>query len=51
MRLSVRTETAEMTGIIKATMMVLALKKWLLEMVTVLSLTDAALTAAMIQGW
>ena len=38
------TKTAEVTGIIKAIMMILALKEWLFE--TILSLTDAALTVA-----
>ena len=50
-RSSVGTETVKMTEIIEATVMVLALKKWLLKMMTVLSLADTALAAAMIQDW
>ena len=45
------TEMAGMTGIVEATVMVLAFKKWLLEAVTVLGLTGTALAAAMVQGW
>ena len=49
MRSSAGTETAEMTGIVEATVMILTSKKWLLEVVVILSLADAALAAAMIQ--
>ena len=42
---------AEVTGIVEATVMVLASKKWLLEAVAVLSLIDAVLAVAMIWGW
>ena len=48
MRSPVETETAGVTGIVEATVMVLASEKWLLEVVTVLSLAGAALAAAMI---
>ena len=47
---SAETETAEMTEIIEATVMILTSEEWLLKAVTVLSLAGAALTAAMIQG-
>ena len=46
---SVRTETAEVTEIVETIMMVLASEKWLLEVVTVLSLAGTALAAATIQ--
>ena len=36
------------TEIVEITVMILALKKWLLKTVTVLGLTDAALAAAMV---
>ena len=45
-RLSAGTETVKVTEIVEATIMILALKKWLLKMMTVLNLTGAALTAA-----
>ena len=45
---STGTEMAEVTEIVKATIMILAFEKWLLEVVTVLGLTGAALAAAMI---
>ena len=45
---SAGTETVEVTGIVEATMMVLALKKWLLKAVTVLGLIGTALAAAMV---
>ena len=44
----VRTEIAEMTEIVETIMMILASEKWLLEMITILSLINAALAAAMI---
>ena len=47
-KLSAETETAEMTEIIKATVMILTSEKWLFKVMTVLNLTDAALAAAMI---
>ena len=50
-RLSAETETVEVTEIVKATVMILTPEEWLLEVVTVLSLTGTALTAAMIQDW
>ena len=43
------TEMVGVTGIVEATVMVLALKEWLLEVVTVLDLAGAALAAAMVQ--
>ena len=43
---SAGTETVEVTGIVEATVMVLAPEKWLFE--AVLGLTDTALAAAMI---
>ena len=46
MRSSVKTETTKMTGIVKITMMILALKKWLFKVI--LNLTDAALAVATI---
>ena len=45
-----RTETVEVTGIVKVTVMILISEKWLLEAVTVLSLTDAVLAAATVQN-
>ena len=39
-------ETAEMTGVIEATIMILAPKKWLFEVILIL--TGTALAAAMI---
>ena len=42
------TETAEVTGIVEAIMMVLTSEKWLLKVVTVLDLAGTALAAAMI---
>ena len=47
---SVKTETAEMTEIVKATVMILIFKKWLFNTVTVLDLTDTALAAAIVQN-
>ena len=47
---SVRTEIAEVTEIVKITMIILISKKWLFEIMTVLSLANKALTAAMIQN-
>ena len=44
-----KTKTAEMTEIVKVTVMVLASEEWLLEAVTVLSLTGTALAAVTIQ--
>ena len=44
MKSSAGTETVEMTGVVEATVIVLALKKWLFE--AVLGLTDAALAVA-----
>ena len=46
MKSSVKTETAEVTGVVEAMMMVLASEKWLFEMVAVLGLADVALAAA-----
>ena len=43
-----RTEMTEITEIVEATVMVLAFKKWLLEAVAVLGLTDTVLAAAII---
>ena len=48
MRSSVGTEMAEVTGIVEATVMVLASEKWLLEVVAVLGLAGTALAAAMV---
>ena len=48
MKSSAETETAGMTGIVKATMIILAFKERLLEVVTVLSLAGTALAAAII---
>ena len=45
---SVKTETAEMTEIVKVTVIILASEKWLFKAVMILSLINAALTAAMI---
>ena len=45
------TETAEVTEIVEAMIIILALKEWLLEMVTVLGLAGTALAAATVQGW
>ena len=45
---SAGTEMVKVTGIVEATVMVLTFKEWLLKVVTVLSLTDAVLAAAMI---
>ena len=46
MKSPVETKTAEVTEIVKTTVMILASKKWLFEMVTVLSLAGTALAAA-----
>ena len=46
MKSSAETETAEVTEIIKATVMILISEKWLFEVMIVLSLTDAALATA-----
>ena len=46
MRSSAKTETAEVIGVVEATMMILASKEWLFEVI--LSLADAALAVAMI---
>ena len=43
------TETAEVTGVVKATVMILAPKKWLFEVI--LGLAGAALAAATVQDW
>ena len=43
-------ETVKVTEIVEVMMMILASEKWLLEAVTVLSLTGTALAAAMIQS-
>ena len=51
MRSSAGTETAEITEIVETTVIILVFKKWLFKAVTVLDLTDTALTAAMIQDW
>ena len=48
MRSSAETETAEVTGIVKATVMILAFKRWLFE--AVLSLTNTALAVATVQN-
>ena len=45
---SVRTEMMKVIEIVKTTVMILTSKKWLFEVVTILSLTGAALAAAMI---
>ena len=45
---SAETETVEVIGIIEVIMMILTSEKWLFKAVAVLSLIDAALTAAMI---
>ena len=44
----IKTEMTEVTEIVKVIIMILTLKKWLLEMVTVLNLTGTALAAAII---
>ena len=46
MKSSAETETAGMTGIVEVIMMVLAPEEWLLEVVVILGLADAALAAA-----
>ena len=51
MKLSAKTEIVKMTEIVEVTVMILAFKKWLFEMMMILSLTGAALAAAMIQSW
>ena len=48
MKSSTGTETVKVTEIVEVTVMVLTPEKWLLEVVTVLNLTGAALAAAMI---
>ena len=48
MRSSVETETAEVTGVTEATVMVLTSEKWLFKTITVLGLAGAALAAAMV---
>ena len=45
MKSSTGTETAEVTEIVEITMMVLTPEKWLLEVIIILSLIDAALAA------
>ena len=50
MKSSAGTEMAEVTGIVEAMMMVLVSEKWLLEVVVILNLVGAALTAAIIQS-
>ena len=47
---SAETETAEVTGIVETTVMVLASEEWLLKAVAVLSLAGAALAAAIVQS-
>ena len=47
-KLSAETETAEVTEIIKTTVMILTSEKWLLKAVAVLSLINTALAAAII---
>ena len=49
-KLSVRTETVKVTKIIKVIIMILISEEWLLEMVMILNLTDAALATAIIQN-
>ena len=48
MRSLAETETVGVTGVVKATVMVLALKEWLFE--AVLGLAGAALAAATVQN-
>ena len=43
-----KTKTAEVKKVVKATVMILASEKWLFKMVMILSLAGAALAAAMI---
>ena len=50
MRLSVGTEIVEVTEIVETTVMILTSKKWLFEMMMILSLTGAALAVAIIQN-
>ena len=47
---SAETETVKVTEIVEANVIILIFKKWLLEVVMILSLTDAALTAATVQN-
>ena len=47
---SVKTKTVKVTEIVKVTVMILTSEKWLFKIITVLNLTNAALTAAMIQN-
>ena len=46
-----KTETAEITEVVKTTVMILASEEWLFKTVTVLGLAGTALAAATIQGW
>ena len=50
MKSSAETETAEMTGIVEAIVMILVFKKWLLKTMTVLNLAGTALAAATVQN-
>ena len=45
---SAETEMVKVIEIVEITVMILASEKWLLKVMTVLNLTDAALTAAII---
>ena len=45
---SVKTEMMKVTEIVKATVMILTSEKWLLKVMMILNLTDAALAAAII---
>ena len=46
----IKTETVRVTEIVEVMMMILTSEEWLLEMVMILSLTGAALTAATVQN-
>ena len=48
---SMKTEMMRVTEIVKTTVMILTSEKWLLKTVIILSLTDAALTAATVWDW
>ena len=50
MKSSTGTEMMRVTETVKSIIMILAFEKWLLEVVMILNLTDAALAAEMIQS-
>ena len=49
-KLLMKTETVEMTEIVKVTMMILIPEKLLFKIIIILNLVDTALTAAIIQN-